>query len=435
MLNAELKTRLRDGSIAYVIAILIMVIIPLHYSYLPPFMIMLGLCWILEHYQAFGELIRFRSRYMYLFIGFTLFYFWQVTSLFYTNDLRLGWSNAFGRLSIFVFPLILYNPVDKIRINVFKLLRIFALSTAVYTITCFGYALYRSLSFQGGLWIFNPHPPEFEWLNYFYGPELAYSIHPSYLAMFVLISVFISFESWYEHSIKTKFRFGWIILGILLLGSVYFISSRASILAGLIMIPFYALNKIIKYRKSRFIWIIVVIVFIISLPLIRNNDRVNYFLRGFLNKDKINLRDQDERIIVWESALKIVKNNLIVGVGIGDVQSELVNELVSSGEDKLARQRLNAHNQFLEVLLEGGVIGFSIFLSVLGFMTFIAIKEKNLLYGLFILMMFVFFMFESILNRLAGVSFFSLFSIILLQIQQNKVIPYNPQKSRDSNRL
>ena len=158
--------------------------------------------------------------------------------------------------------------------------------------------------------------------------------------MYVLISVFISFESWYDHSVKTKFRFGWIILGILLLSSVYFISSRAAILAGLILIPVYALNKIIKYRKSRFIWIIVVIILIISLPLIRKNDRVNYFLRGFLSKEKINLRDQDERIIVWESALKIVKNNLVVGVGIGDVQSELVSEYINSGEDKLARQKI-----------------------------------------------------------------------------------------------
>jgi O-antigen ligase len=177
-----------------------------------------------------------------------------------------------------------------------------------------------------------------------------------------------------------------------------------------------------------------VIILIISLPLIRKNDRVNYFLRGFLSKDKINLRDQDERILVWESAVKIVKNNLVVGVGIGDVQSELVSEYLNSGEDKLARQRLNAHNQFLEVLLEGGVIGFSIFLSILGFMIYIAINEKNLLYGLFILMMFVFFMFESILNRLAGVSFFSLFSFVLLHMPHNKVIPGNPPESRDSNR-
>ena len=73
------------------------------------------------------------------------------------------------------------------------------------------------------------------------------------------------------------------------------------------------------------------------------------------------------------------------------------------------------------------MIGFSIFLSILGFMIYIAIKEKNLLYGLFILMMFVFFMFESILNRLAGVSFFSLFLLYYYKCHKIKCSPVNPR--------
>jgi len=404
-------TYLRNGNIAYVITAAIMVILPLHYKYLPPLMILLGLIWILENYSGFGVL--FRTGYRNLFIAFLVFYLWQITSLLYSDDLKMGWLNVFGRLSLLAFPLILFNPAEKIRMNVFRLLRIFTLSTAIFTVGCFGYALYRSLSFQSGSWIFNPHPVEFDWQNYFYGPDLTYSIHPSYLAMFVLLSVFISFESWYDHSLKFKFRFGWLLLGVLLSCSIYFISSRAGILAGLLMIPFYAVNKMIKHKKSRIMWIMIFVILIFSLPLIRKNERVNNLLKGFSEKEGINLRKQDERLIIWKSAIDLIRKNPVLGVGIGDVRTALTNEYIQAGEEKLSKERLNAHNQFLEVFIEGGVIGFIMFIAIIGFMIFIAINEKNLLYGMFILMIFIFFMFETVLYRLAGVAFFSLFSFII----------------------
>jgi O-antigen ligase len=137
-------------------------------------------------------------------------------------------------------------------------------------------------------------------------------------------------------------------------------------------------------------------------------------LQGFSKEQGYELRRQDERLIVWKSAMQIIKNHPIIGVGIGDVRTELVKEYIRIGEDKLEKERLNAHNQFLEVLLEDGLVGFSFFLLVFGSLIFIAINEKNLMLGLFIIMIIIFFMFETVLYRLAGVSFFSLFSFLLL---------------------
>jgi O-antigen ligase len=328
----------------------------------------------------------------------------------------MGWSNIFGRLSLLIFPLILFNPGARIKSNTLNLLRVFAISTLVYVISCFVYALYRSLYFINGGLSFNPHPTDAYWINYFFGPDLAYSIHPSYLAMYVLISVFISLESWYDKSMKKRFRICWLIIGSLLFISIYFISSRAGILAAIATISFYAINKIINRKKSRIIWMSMIIILVLSLPLIRNNDRVNLLLQGFSKENGYELRRQDERLIVWKSAMEIIKNHPIFGVGIGDVKTELVKEYIRIGEDKLEKERLNAHNQFLEVLLEEGLVGFSFFLLVFGSLIFIAINEKNLMLGLFIIMIIIFFMFETVLYRLAGVSFFSLFSFLLLHI-------------------
>jgi O-antigen ligase len=402
------------GDITYLVTIIIMIVLPLHYKFLPPLMILLCLGWIFENYLGIGKIVRSPSRYLLFAIAFLVFYLWQIATLLYSSDLKTGWSNVFGRLSLIIFSLIFFMPGEKIRTNGIQLLRIFSICTAVYVITCFGYALFRSIAVKNGIWSFNPHPAEYEWINYFFGTDFAYSIHPSYLSMYVLLSVFISFESWYDISLKKGFRIGWLILGVFMLSSIYFISSRAAIIAAIMMISLYALNKIIILKKSRLIWISLIAILIFSLPLIRNNDRLNYVIQGFSNEENFDIRKQDERILVWESAIEIIKKNPVLGVGIGDVRNELVKEYVRMGEDKLSQERLNAHNQFLEVLLEGGVISFLMFLFILGFMIFIAINEKNLLYGLFIIMMLVFFMFETALYRFAGNSFFSLFSFLLL---------------------
>lgn len=420
MFKDELEIRRSRGDISYVAAILIMVVMPIQYRFLPPFMILLCLSWIYENFNEFGKIFRDTSKYRLLVLAFLLFYLWQVISILYTTDRFVGWSNIFGRLSLLIFPIILFKPGEQIKSHGLKLLRIFSISTAAYMVSCFGYALYRSLNFYHGVWSFNPHPPEADWNNFFYGTDLAYSIHPSYLAMYVLISVFISFESWYDKSLKTWFRVAWLALGILLFISVYFISSRAAILAAIVLIFLSAIYKIISRKKTRIIWMSLLVILIVSLPLIKNNDRVNYALQGFSKEHSFELRRQDERIMVWKSAIEIIKKNPLFGVGIGDVRTELVKEYRRTGEDKLEMERLNAHNQFLEVLLEGGLVGFAILLLIFGSLIFIAINEKNLLLGLFIIMIIIFFMFETILYRFAGVSFFPLFSFLLLYVSGQK---------------
>ena len=416
MFKEEKRLQYSRGDFSYLAAVLIMVVLPIHYKYVPPLMILLCLTWISENYFKFGEIFRHDSKYRNLLISFMLFFIWQVISVLYSSDFHMGWSNIFGRLSLLIFPLILFNPGARIKSNTWNLLRVFAISTLVYVISCFAYALYCSLYFINGGLSFNPHPTDAYWINYFFGPDLAYSIHPSYLAMYVLISVFISLESWYDKSMKKQFRIWWLIIGCLLFISIYFISSRAGILAAIATISFYAINKIINRKKSRIIWMSMIIILVLSLPLIRNNDRVNLLLKSFSKEHGYELRRQDERLIVWKSAMEIIKNHPIFGVGIGDVRTELVKEYIRIGEDKLEKERLNAHNQFLEVLLEEGLVGFSFFLLVFGSLIFIAINERNLMLGLFIIMIIIFFMFETVLYRLAGVSFFSLFSFLLLHL-------------------
>ena len=411
---------IKKGNLSFLFAFLTVFILPIHVKYLPPLMIAWVICWIFEGHFRNNLIWSSKRVYNVLFFLFISYYIWQMIGLIYTSDVEMGLSNLFGRLSLILFPLVLLYPGDMIKNKTKILIRIFALSTFLYMLFCFGYALYRSVSLQAGFWTFNPHPPEYFWLSYFYGSDLTVSQHPSYISMYVILSTFICFEAWFDYSLKLLNRIGWLIIGSLLLISQYYISSRAGILICMVLVPLYFIVKFKNLGKKRFAWLWIILVFIALVPLIVKNQRVDYLYGRVFNKQVGYERKRDPRILIWESSLKIARKNLLLGVGIGDVRTELTLEYEQIGEEKMAQERLNAHNQFLEVLLENGIIGLTLFVTIFGVMIYIAFAEKNLLYGLFIIIMLGFFMFETILYRLAGVSFFSLFSFLLLHVNTQK---------------
>jgi len=145
----EEKILLRSrGDFSFLAAILIMVVLPFHYKFIPPLMVLLCLAWISENYYKLGEIFRYNSLHRLLLISFILYFVWQIISVLYSSDIQMGWSNIFGRLSLLIFPVILFKPGVRIRSNALNLLRVFTLSTLAYVISCFGYALYRSLDFN-----------------------------------------------------------------------------------------------------------------------------------------------------------------------------------------------------------------------------------------------------------------------------------------------
>jgi hypothetical protein len=417
-----LKSNFKNGVFIFWVLMVIVAILPLYYWYLPPFIILLAILWILENISRFRTYFSERSSHRVLMALFIALFLWQTAGLIYSQDIKLGVSNIFGRLSFVAFPLILFNPSRKIKENNHFLLKVFVLSTLLYVLICFGYALIRSLSVVDGSIVFNPHPSEYEWNSYFSGSDFTFSIHPSYLAMFVVLAAFISFEAGKKSTSVLAGQIGWYFLGFFLIISLFFIASRAGILAGILLMLLYATVNIFRTGKSKILWIGIIIIMISLLPLFRNNDRVEYVLKNITYYFSGSSEDgqTDDRIIAWQSSVKLIKQNPVFGVGIGDVRAELVKEYERVNAKTLSSQRLNVHNQFLEIFLENGIIGFVIFLWIFGLMILLAFREKNLLYGIFIVMMVIFFMFETVLYRLAGVAFFSLFSFLLLHAKSWK---------------
>jgi O-antigen ligase len=121
----------------------------------------------------------------------------------------------------------------------------------------------------------------------------------------------------------------------------------------------------------------------------------------------------DSRYYINSCAYDIIKENPIIGVGVGDNQTSL-NTCYLEKSSKLDiyktifKDNLNAHNQYSSYLISGGVVLLLLFISTLVYNARNAYHSNNYLYLFFIIIIAVNFMFENMMSRMYGVVFFSL---------------------------
>lgn len=404
----------------YLVAFMVMIIMPVYHWYLPPFIILWVILSIIGFLNGNIEINKINPKHRILFLLFILLFIWQLIGMIYSDNPKEGWRNLELHLSLIVFSIVMFSPGKIIIEKINLLLKAFALSTFAFIVFCYAFALFRSLNIQDGTIVFHPFLPRYTWLNYFYGSEFAVFQHTSYLSMFTLLSVFIALEAFFDNSLQLVRRNTWLFLGFVLFVSIYFLSSRAGILIAITTLPFYLFLKFRAKGKSRYFGFGLIIILLVLVPIALTNPRVNNYLEWRSERNIEHFAIQNDRYIIWNSAKEILKKNFLLGVGTGDIQDELNKEYLRTGNKKLADVNTNAHNQYFEIIAENGIAGLLIFLAIMGTMIWLAVRQKNLIYLMFIIIVFSSFMFETILNRLAGVTFFSLFGFLLIFLKKTE---------------
>ena len=407
------KNFIKSNGLTFITCLLSVIIMAVYVYWLPPVMILWVLFWIIENKSGFHKESLWKNKAAILFLLFIVFFFWQVSGLLLTESLDTGVERLFKRLPFLLFPMVLFYPSGRILKNIDMILRLFAIFTFLYILYCFGNALHHSLINQDRKWLFRPHPLDYDYENFFYGARFSGPIHPSYLSMYIITAVLILFESFDNADKYFKKGLSAVMIFTLII-AIYLLSARAGILAAIIILPVYFLFKFNK-RLPKIVVLLIIVALVAGFVVIaRKNDRVNSSIEQISNQKFNEILKDDPRLLIWQSAFGVIKRNIILGVGPGDATVKLKEEFISRGYIDGYYSNLNAHNQFLEIWLENGLIGLIIFLAILVYMLHVAIRQKNILLGLFVVSIIIFFLFETMMNRQAGVSFFSLFSFLLI---------------------
>jgi O-antigen ligase len=119
------------------------------------------------------------------------------------------------------------------------------------------------------------------------------------------------------------------------------------------------------------------------------------------------------RILSWNASFEVIKRSLPFGVGEGQKEQELVNVYKEKQYAVPAELMHNSHNQYLDFLIGGGLIGFCLFMT--GLIHLLLRSIKNLNYPLQAILFIVCFnaLFENVLSRHAGILLFTVFISLL----------------------
>jgi O-antigen ligase len=272
---------------------------------------------------------------------------------------------------VFSFMAVASIPEEK-RKNIFQAYYFSTLAVAVISLA---YYFFGAVTFDGRLQgIFNS---------------------PNYLAMYLAPGLI--FSIWYivfgtERDKQKKKRF-FVGLGLaLILIPFYLTLSYAAWTAVILSLAgaYFIKNKKISARLI----VATALILLAVLASQQNTEKLNNF-------EKYSRSSLESRIMIWKSAGKILKDNIILGIGPGNFQNKYL-EYQKYFPPYLEWAVPHPHNLYLAWWLYGGILSFAGFLSLMFFwFREMLAKEKNSLWAISFTIVFYF-----LLHGLADTTYF-----------------------------
>lgn len=272
---------------------------------------------------------------------------------------------------------------------------------------CFFASIYLIL--RSSFYAFNGNP------EYFFYTLFSDFIHASYFAMYLIMAisiVVIFYHKWFA-SEKTVIISSYFFIAVFIT-AIFLCSSKLGLISLFTCIPIlliYSFRANLNIKKVVFFIVGMLLFSFIFIKLFPNSmDRFNSITTFSLNNiDKTSSESTTVRVLIWEQALTIIKNNFFTGTGVGDANDELYKAYQSNGLLGAFEHKFNAHNQFLQTFIGIGILGFIILLLVTFGQIIKSFRQKNILLFIFSLLIILNFMVESMLQTAAGVLFFTFF--------------------------
>ena len=351
-------------------------------------------------------------------ISIVLIFFWvlHLLSLFYTSNISYGFSDVFQKISLLIIPIV-FIP-DYINKNSYLLIKKAFISGLILSSLYFIVrAIVLSTVFTPVGIFFKPNPVGVPWENFFFYDLFVKPHHPTYYSMYLTLGISILLNSIRERSIFIK-RWPIYLLTIYFIGIIFLTSSKAGILTTFVVL-IISLFGLLK-SKGKLILLSTLIIFIFfGIYFINQNSRFATTIKNlkefnFKTEVKDELAKKDlSRLEIWKSIPNVfVGNEWIFGVGVGDIKVRLKEAYRSTNALYPYQEELNTHNQFLQTLVGIGLIGFIALIIILGYSTYIALKSKDMIFISFIIIVFMNFMFEAVLERVFGVLYLAFFLIV-----------------------
>lgn len=304
------------------------------------FLGILALCFFIQLYKKH---ISFNQDYKGYFIAISLFIISMLLSALFSGDIIYGlkrWADMWiWRFMPFVVVIFLLN-------NYIDAKKVILTGFAGITLTSV-YAVYQGLSGMSRA-------------NGFYG-------YPMTLAGWLCIFLPLLLIEFFERKLLGKYYWLAGLSFCICSAGLVFNATRGAWLAVTIVCGVLLLYYMFKSKRN--LAVSIIFIALISTVLV-NNPKFMHLLDTIDDFNKY--QSNTERILIWQSAWNMFKDHPILGVGLGQYTENYQQKYISpqAKEPNLT----HAHNNFMQMLAENGIVGFASFVIMFGYIIF-----KNLI--------------------------------------------------------
>ena len=185
--------------------------------------------------------------------------------------------------------------------------------------------------------------------------------HPMTLAGWLCLYVPLFLVALFERSLSLRLRQGAGALFAIALVALLFNGTRGAWVAIAGVVSLIVLYYLFQRRKLA-VWV--------AALLLMASVGLTYYEPFMQRLDTINAAQNTERFLMWESAYHMFEDHPVLGVGLSQYEDNYQQKYISplAMEPELK----HAHNNFMQMLAENGIVGFAGFLTLLS--TFIGVS-------------------------------------------------------------
>lgn len=179
----------------------------------------------------------------------------------------------------------------------------------------------------------------------------------SALLYVILLPIFLIVSLRAEGRLK---KFVWMIFFLDALAAFIILKTRGAWLAMLIVLPAIVPLYVRELKKIFSIGLVLIISALAFFSLEpTSGDRIET-MKNFSTEQSVT-----ERFLIWRSSIEMIKDNPILGVGFGNFEPEYQSKYILP--EARERWQGHAHNTYLQLWAENGVIGLGLFCALFGF--------------------------------------------------------------------
>ena len=308
------------------------------------FPILLIFAWREKRYQLF------KSKWDILSWTMLGIFLWMLVGVFQSDPAHLPLKLLEQKLTWLVMPLLVFLvPAQLCKDHA---IRLFSCGVALAALMMLGQAAFHQMSHvEGHIWT---------------GSNFTHPFHRSYWAAYAFFGAL-----YFLNEALTQRKVIFWITGVWLMTTVFLSESKAGTIMVLVLLPLFVIIKGMSHfnvSKSKVVvmGLLLMLTLVLSIAWIPQlNYRFQSAAKGVTEmKWEHNPSDESTqaRMLMWRAAWECWKDAPIAGHGLADANFEMKEWNIAKDNKGVAESALNAHNQFLQLMVQGGIIALGLFL-------------------------------------------------------------------------